>query len=43
MPTLGEFIERAKRFGVKRKHTPRRFDSEAFDLAAVNRKLRLLR
>ena len=22
MPTLGEFIERAKRFGVKRKHTP---------------------
>lgn len=22
MPTLGEFIERAKRFGVKRKQTP---------------------
>jgi hypothetical protein len=23
MPTLGEFIERAKRFGVRRKHTPK--------------------
>lgn len=26
MPTLGEFIERAKRFGVKRKHTPKIVD-----------------